>query len=262
MQPITSGQNLAFVFDLVGTGSPLPLLAPQSGNTVVRKLQRILQTWKGCRGSPLICLLDHFSQPSEGLRASVLKGADAHKCSILARVSQELGIHIGLAQVECSFRTGVRPADLGSSGLCLSPNPSDTEDDEAEDEESDADEEVILSTASESEDEPRDVPINKPVSSTYNGDNHRSWWYDVQAYRRISPISLTGLVDLDGGAISGRVRFIEKDSLIPADLLQISQDQHVYGHEYRSHDEKVGYLYFESCGAFHSFDRGYRQIPL
>ncbi|KAI0720055.1 hypothetical protein C8T65DRAFT_736222 [Cerioporus squamosus] len=101
VKPVTSGYRLALSFNLLHTTTSLrPALG---GHTkLIGELRRVLLSWKrlGEDEGPqkLICLLEHkYSQAN--LRGSALKGADAHRVSLLDMLARALGFHLGLASI-------------------------------------------------------------------------------------------------------------------------------------------------------------------
>ncbi|GBE89811.1 hypothetical protein SCP_1701360 [Sparassis crispa] len=118
IKPITSGYRLALSFNLIHTTTGLrPALSTQM--SVVEPLRHVLLSWKQDRGqkapAKLLYLLTHkYSQAN--LRGSALKGADAHKVSLLNNLAQQLGFHVGLASVVCHVTGYAEDYGRGSYG--------------------------------------------------------------------------------------------------------------------------------------------------
>lgn len=103
VKPITSGYRLALSYNLIHTTTSLrPALGEQT--KLIGKLRHVLLSWKhlGEEDSPekIIYLLNHqYSQAN--LSGSALKGADAHKISLLDMLARAHGFHLGLASIVC-----------------------------------------------------------------------------------------------------------------------------------------------------------------
>lgn len=101
IKPITSGYRLALSYNLVHTTTSLrPALSTHVG--AAAQLRNALLAWKQDEGQTtpdkIVYLLGHkYSQAN--LRASALKGSDAHKVAVLDMFAKELGFHLGLATV-------------------------------------------------------------------------------------------------------------------------------------------------------------------
>lgn len=102
--PITSGYRLALAYNLLHTTNTLrPALA--SDADTVTKLRQLLTSWRRHLGDDdvpekIMYLLSHkYSQAN--LSGSALKGADANTMAILNVLADELGFHLGLANVVC-----------------------------------------------------------------------------------------------------------------------------------------------------------------
>ncbi|EPQ57749.1 hypothetical protein GLOTRDRAFT_56168, partial [Gloeophyllum trabeum ATCC 11539] len=107
VKPITSGYRLALAYNLMHTTTAVGPALPSTDATA-DSLRHILRSWKhnqknedkASAPSKLVYLLEHrYGQ--EGLKGSSLKGKDAHILSLLNRLAEEQGFHIGLASVEC-----------------------------------------------------------------------------------------------------------------------------------------------------------------
>ncbi|TCD68476.1 hypothetical protein EIP91_010651 [Steccherinum ochraceum] len=104
IKPITSGYRLALTYNLYHTTTSLrPSLSTSEGS--VDQLRRIFRAWNQDNGysapNQIVYLLEHkYSQAN--LRASAMKGVDAHKVAALDLLSKEFGFHLGLATVECT----------------------------------------------------------------------------------------------------------------------------------------------------------------
>ncbi|KDQ61180.1 hypothetical protein JAAARDRAFT_191287 [Jaapia argillacea MUCL 33604] len=106
IKPITSGFRLALSFNLVHTTNALRPVLPAT-HECVNRLRNVLLSWKrdakeGEESCPekIMCLLQH-KYAQAGLKASALKGIDAHKMALLDLLAKELGFRLGLASVEC-----------------------------------------------------------------------------------------------------------------------------------------------------------------
>lgn len=117
VKPIESGHRLALAYNLVHTTQSLrPALFTNS--SAMASLANVLRTWIAAegKGAPecIYYLLDHkYSQAN--LKASALKGKDAHKAGLLDTLSKTHGLSLGLATVcchqvgRCSDQGRIRP---------------------------------------------------------------------------------------------------------------------------------------------------------
>lgn len=105
IKPITSGYRLVLAYNLVHTTTSVrPALTNNEDS--VQKLREILLAWQqdedGTAPEKVVYLLTYkYSQAN--LRASALKGADAHRVAILDMLAKELDFHLGLASVVCTL---------------------------------------------------------------------------------------------------------------------------------------------------------------
>ncbi|KZV95593.1 hypothetical protein EXIGLDRAFT_644081 [Exidia glandulosa HHB12029] len=109
IKPITSGYRLALSYNLVHTTTSLrPSLADNTSS--FSKLRHIMLSWKQGEEvadfpDKIVYELDHqYSQAN--LSASALKGSDAHTVAVVDQVAKELGICMGLAQLELHINGG------------------------------------------------------------------------------------------------------------------------------------------------------------
>lgn len=103
IKPITSGYRLALSYNLVHTTQSLrPALSANAD--LVEELRRVLSLWEredgGNTPEKIVYLLTHTYSQS-GLKASALKGVDAHKVAMMDTLAKDMGFGLGLASVEC-----------------------------------------------------------------------------------------------------------------------------------------------------------------
>lgn len=116
LKPITSGYRLALAYNLMHSPScPRPVLSTNTDG--IQELRDILKSWKNATATSgpekIVFLLDHKYPPTD-LRASTLKGADAHKFATVDMLAQEFDMHAGLGNAVYSFSG--RPTKPGYGG--------------------------------------------------------------------------------------------------------------------------------------------------
>ncbi|KAH9934635.1 uncharacterized protein B0H18DRAFT_977493 [Fomitopsis serialis] len=102
LQPITSGYRLALSYNILhAPNAPRPTLSNDSA--AIAELRHVLLSWKQSTSADtprkIVYLLDHH-YPQADLKASSLKGPDAHKLSLLRLLAQQHGFCLGLATFE------------------------------------------------------------------------------------------------------------------------------------------------------------------
>lgn len=106
IKPIASGYQLALSYNVIHTSqSPCPSLSPNVD--FMQKLRRVMSIWEqdegGLTPDKVFYLLTHtYSEAS--LKASALKGTDAHTVALLGNLAEDMGFGLGLAIVECCMR--------------------------------------------------------------------------------------------------------------------------------------------------------------
>jgi hypothetical protein len=102
VDPLTSGYQLALVYDVIPTSSAfprLPVLQP-----AVAGLQKVLEKWSdgyyaNYSGQNLIAIVLTHKYDGEDLRLKTLRGEDHHRASHIRTVAEEMGYVVGLAQL-------------------------------------------------------------------------------------------------------------------------------------------------------------------
>ena len=101
--PVTQGYRLALTYKISHVGlSPCP--CPYTRTDTIQKLRHSLQFWAQDRESrtpeKLLYLLEGSYSPTT-LSIDTLNGSDGHKALVFKTLAQELGLHVGLANVNC-----------------------------------------------------------------------------------------------------------------------------------------------------------------
>jgi hypothetical protein len=129
VDPITSGYQLALVYDVIPTSSAfprLPVLQP-----AVAELQKVLQKWSNGyytdhSGLNLIAIVLTHKYDGEVLSLNTLKGEDHHRASHIRTVAEEMGYVVGLAKLR--YRNlGITDEDCESCERCESLGLTDKE---------------------------------------------------------------------------------------------------------------------------------------
>lgn len=101
--PVTQGYRLALTYKIshVGLG---PSPCPYTRIDTIQKLQRALRFWEqdreGRTPEKLLYLLEGSYSPTT-LGLDTLNGSDGHKVLVFKILAQELGLNVGLANVNC-----------------------------------------------------------------------------------------------------------------------------------------------------------------